>query len=106
MYGLYGASHWRGRAKVFGVVQRGTLSKRSSTWKENQNVDQFQVRVLCASEQWVGERGSILGVTQLNDIEARHHSLELLFEFPVPLDVEQTDAFQFASHNIPSFINN
>lgn len=60
--------------------------------------------MLCASVQWIGEQGSIVGVRQFNDSTAPHHSSEIPFEFPLLLDAEQADAFQFATHGAPSFI--
>lgn len=62
------------------------------------------VRVLCAGVHWVGEQGAIVGVRQFNDTEAPHHQLEIPLEFPILLDAQEADAFQFATHGAPSFL--
>jgi len=62
------------------------------------------VRVFCASVQYVGESGAIVGLQQLNDIDAPHHRLDLPVEMPLLLDAMQADAFQAATFGFPAFM--
>lgn len=55
------------------------------------------MRACGATVQWMGETGAIIGLRQMNDIDAPYHSLDVPFEFPILLDAEQADAFRGVS---------
>lgn len=65
--------------------------------QDEQIAKDLYVRASCAAVQWMGQTGAIVGLRQMNDIDAPYHSLDVPFEFPVLLDAEQTDAFQAIS---------
>lgn len=63
------------------------------------------VRVLCASVQYVGEYGAVVGLQQVNNTDAPHHWLDFPVEIPLLLDAMQADAFQAATFGMPEFLH-
>lgn len=83
----------------------GLAARRAQGDHIIQQVDPY-VRVFCASVQYVGERGAIIGMQQLNNTDAPHHRLDLPVEMPFLLDAMQADAFQAATFGFPEFMQN
>jgi len=79
------------KASVRAAASSGTQQAHS----DGQPHDLY-VRVFVSSVEMVGSHGAIVGLQQLNDIEAPNHVIEVPMEFPILLDSEQTEEFDRA----------
>lgn len=87
------------------VRNHGACHPRTQLCAHEDATHELYIRTMVTSVEWIGEQGAIVGLQQLNNIEAPNHFLEVPFEFPLLLDAGQTDAFQFATHGVPAFLD-